>query len=277
MRYSIFSNSSCSLLNISSIGYSADTNTTCFGPGVRNSYIIHYVISGKGFFNQHEVGAGQGFLITPGMKEHYYADEKEPWEFLWVISGDPAMSKLFDLLNADKHTKIFEFDYLPAVKKLSSFLIENCNSTYDSFEMLEIFIGLFKHYQKNDLQNKVKTNSEVYIEAVEKYIFSNIHQKITISELTRFLGVSQPYLYKIFKEKFYKSPKQYILDQKLTSAQKLLVETNMSITYIANSVGFQDVLSFSKSFRSKFGISPQSYRKQKLLQEACLDRLSKKQ
>ena len=265
MRYSIFSKSNCSLLNITTIGYSADTDITQFGPGVRNSYIIHYVISGKGYFNKKKVCAGQGFLITPGMKEHYHPDDKDPWKFLWIISDDPTMAKLFDLLNADKHTNIFEYDYIYAAKELASFLITNSNLIYDSFEMLEIFLKLFKHQQKNFLPNKIKTNADVYIEAAAKYIFSNIHSKITISALTEFLGVSQPYLYKIFKKRFMKSPKQYILDQKLTRAKKLLKETDMSITYIANSVGFQDVLSFSKYFSSRLGISPQNYRKQKLL------------
>ena len=92
MRYSIFSKSNCPILDITNIGYAKDTAVTRFGPGVRNSYIIHYVISGKGYFNGNSVSAGQGFLITPGMKEHYYPDKNEPWEFLWVISNDDKIA-----------------------------------------------------------------------------------------------------------------------------------------------------------------------------------------
>lgn len=262
MRYSIFSNAHCPLLNISSIGYSSDTSVTRFGPGVRDSYIIHFVISGKGYFNGKSVSGGQGFLITPGMNECYYPDKNEPWEFLWVISDDNKMSDLFEYFNADINTNIFRYDYAWAVKELSSFLVTNNNAIYDAFEMLEIFIKIFKYRQKEILSNTSKTNAKVYIEAAEKYIISNIHRPITVSELTGFLGVSQPYLFKIFKERFLKSPKQFILEQKLLRARKLLKETDMSVTNIANSVGFQDVLSFSKCFRSKIGISPQNYRMQ---------------
>ncbi len=264
MRYAVFSRSHCPLLDISSIGYSKSTSVTRFGPGVRSSYIIHYVISGKGYFNGKRVSAGQGFLITPGMKECYYPDKSDPWEFLWVISNDHKMATLFDLFDAEKSTNIFQYEYIYAIKEVSSFLVSNNNSTYDAFEMLEVFLKIFKHRPKTDLPHASQTNANMYTQAAEKYIRSNIHYPVTVAELTEFLGVSQPYLFKIFKERFHVSPKQYILEQKLRRAQTLLKETDMSVTHIANSVGFQDVLSFSKCFRAKVGISPQNYRKQKL-------------
>lgn len=260
MRYSIFSNSDCSLLNIYNIGCSSDTTVTRFGPGVRNSYIIHYVISGKGQFNGHSVCSGQGFLITPGMEEHYFPDEENPWEFVWFVSNDPVMKHLFASFCADEHTGIFHYDYVYALKELASFLATHNRKTYDSFEMLELFLRVFKHQREQVLPPASKSNAEIYLDAAEKYIASNLHRPITVSELTEFLGVSQPYLFKIFKEKFSSSPKQYILAQKLIRAQTLLHETNMSVTYIANSVGFPDVLSFSRFFHSKLSISPQTYK-----------------
>ena len=55
-----------------------------FGPFVRNHYLFHYVISGKGILNStdeagvthhHVLGPGQGFLICPGQVNTYCADE----------------------------------------------------------------------------------------------------------------------------------------------------------------------------------------------------------
>ena len=73
---------------------------------------------------------------------------------------------------------------------------------------------------------------------------------------------SQPYLYKIFTDKASKSPKEFILSEKLDYAKSLLTETDISITHIAYSIGFQDVLMFSKFFKLKAGISPTEYRSQ---------------
>jgi AraC-like DNA-binding protein len=247
-------------LNIFNIGYSADTTVTRFGPGVRNSYITHYVISGKGQFNGHSVCSGQGFLITPGMEERYFPDKEDPWEFVWFVSNDPIMKRLFPSFGADENTCIFHYDYVHVLKELASFLTAHNHKIYGGFEMLEIFLKVFKHQPAQILPPANKSNAETYLDAAEKYIVSNLHHPITVSELTEFLGVSQPYLFKIFKDRFSSSPKQYILSQKLIRAQMLLRESNMSITHIANSVGFPDVLSFSKFFHSKLSISPQTYR-----------------
>jgi len=260
MRYSIISNSENPILNITSIGYSDDPEVTRFGVGVRSLYIIHYVISGKGYFNGNPVEAGQGFLITPNMWEHYYPDKNTPWEFVWVISNDKKMEKLFELFGADKNTNIFSFDCITAVKELSTDLIKKNTYVVNSFEMLETFLRIFKHHQKESVSLSQRTNSEVYIEATEKYVNANLYLPITVKELTEFLGVSQPYLFTIFKKRLFNSPKQYILNKKLTYAEKLLKTTNMSVTEIANSVGFQDVLSFSKFFKQKTGLSPQNFR-----------------
>ena len=88
MRYEVFSDTVCPILNLCSVGYAKDPAVTRFGAGVRNLYIVHYVLAGKGYFNGNAVNAGQGFLITPNMREHYFPDEKSPWEFLWFISND---------------------------------------------------------------------------------------------------------------------------------------------------------------------------------------------
>lgn len=260
MRYSIISDSGCPLLSISSMGYSADITVTRFGPGVRNSYIVHYVLSGKGYFNGVPVSAGQGFLITPNMPEYYYPDENDPWEFLWIISDDPRVADLFEMLNADRQTHIFRYNYLSAARETASFFITNNNALLNGYEMLEILLKLFKN-QHREKTHLLRSNADVYIEAARKYIDTNLQNPVTVSEITDFLGITQPYLFRLFKERFSLSPKQYILDRKLTRALNLLADSSLSVTHIANSVGFPDVMTFSKCFKTKMGVSPQNYRK----------------
>ena len=49
-------------------------------------------------------------------------------------------------------------------------------------------------------------------------------------------------------------------DYKIEQAKQLLKKTDITVTQVANSVGFSDVLSFSRFFTSKMGVSPQKYR-----------------
>ena len=68
-----------------------------WGPGIRDHYLIHLVVSGKGTF---EVG-GQTFAVAPGdlffarpnQLIRYTADEQQPWEYSWVgFNGACAQS-----------------------------------------------------------------------------------------------------------------------------------------------------------------------------------------
>ena len=64
-----------------------------YGPAIRNHYLFHYILNGKGTLmwqdgKRHEnktvLRAGQGFLISPGQITTYIADDRIPWEYCWL-------------------------------------------------------------------------------------------------------------------------------------------------------------------------------------------------
>lgn len=258
MRQEIFSCDSNKLFAINSIGYSDDTGVTRFGPGQRELYIIHYVISGSGFFNGQTVSKGQGFLITPGMQEHYYPDKTNPWSFLWVIFGGVDAEKLFKEYNADPRTHIFEYSNVSAIEKAANSLCDG-KHCYTSAELFEFYLNIFNNH--NHVQQTHQKAADVYYDYAVNYIYSNLFRQITVDEITRILGITQPYLYKIFLDKCGISPKRYITSRKLSKAKKLLKETDLSICEVAASVGYSDSLSFSKQFKKFTNRSPKAFRK----------------
>ena len=62
-----------------------------WGPGVRQCYIIHYIISGNGTFTcgkkTYTLTAGQSFLICPEQVVQYAPDENEPWDYVITVCG----------------------------------------------------------------------------------------------------------------------------------------------------------------------------------------------
>lgn len=263
MRYSVFSDKALPVLSINNIGYGKNPEITRFGPGRRKEYIIHYILSGEGYFNGNKVTDGKGFLITPESYEYYYPSKDNPWEFIWVTTDDEKMKSLFSYYKADEKSGIFEFELTEDFTEAKSYLIKNKNRVINSGEMLELFFKLFKGILKSEEKLKVKSISENYVEFAVKYIENNCHRELTVSEITEVLGVSQPYLFKIFKENIGKSPKEFITGVKIKAAKRLLSETNLLVSEVAASVGFSDALAFSKSFSKKTGVSPTKYRNDK--------------
>lgn len=57
--------------------------------GERDEYILHFVLSGKGFFspksdNVYPLSKGQMFLISPNKPVTYGADSSNPWQYAWI-------------------------------------------------------------------------------------------------------------------------------------------------------------------------------------------------
>ena len=258
-RHTLIAVDSVRTPKICSIGFSNDPEVTRFGPSVRNQYIIHYVLSGKGIFNGNKVERGQGFLISPNTPEEYYPDEREPWSFLWVISEDPAMRRFFELHNASTESGIFNFTNLYEIERVVERLTSVETGFSSSAELSETFLHIFNSSIASERTPQSST-SRLYFEFSVNYVKTNLHLSISVNELCRAIGITQPYLYRIFKEATGVSPKRYILDCKLAEAKRLLSQTDLSVTQIADSVGYESVLDFSKLFSKHTKVSPTDYR-----------------
>ena len=262
MNVNIFSGGKTPLLQIRYMGCSRKPHLVNIGPMLRNSYIIHYVTGGRGYYNGNPVQTGQGFLMTPGHMEEYYADPKDPWELLWVVSEDPCMAELFSAYAANAQTGIFSYDYVNAVRHTADTLLLMPRRVVSSTELLELFLSLYKHQDKAALYDQEHSRTQSYVGFALEYIHLNYQSAMTVGELTQLLGVSQPYLFRIFKAVTGKSPKKYLGDYRLLQAKKLLRETDLAIGEVAASVGYADSLAFSKFFSGRQGCSPQQYRRQ---------------
>ena len=99
------------------------------------------------------------------------------------------------------------------------------------------------------------------IQKARDYIHTSLDQEITLSDLENLLGISQYHFIRLFKSAVGIPPYQYILQQRIKAAKRLLLaQTNLSITDVAMQCGFSSSSHFSRSFQKLVGISPRVYR-----------------
>ena len=248
-------------IEIEYLGFSNNPMITRWGPGRREQYILHYVLEGKGYYNGSVVNAGQGFLIKPGMLQEYYPDINDPWHFFWIAFKGEYAENLIPYLNADSKTLIYKFSFIKKFLLLEEKISLRSEETASQFELMEIFMNFFK-YHIRDNETSVKV-TDSYVNFAKNYIETNFGRKITIDEISGKLGISNTYLYKLFCSKQGRSPKQYLTEYRIHQAKTLLESTQMSVTAIAQAVGFDDPLNFSKFFSKYEGCSPSRYRDKK--------------
>ena len=75
------------------------------------------------------------------------------------------------------------------------------------------------------------------------------------------LHISTNWFIRNFKQYMKISPAQYILSLRMVNAQSLLENTEYNIGEIAEIVGYDNPLYFSRVFKKEYGVSPAQYRK----------------
>lgn len=224
-----------------------DVGCTC-GPYNRSRFIFHYVVSGKGTVliedKEYNVKCGEVFLLPPDKNVYYYADSKEPWEYIWIGFTGKLSKRFFEL-----ESPVFPFDkrIFEEIKMLD--LYPDTREEYLVTKLFEIYMELFGDRKKSDV-----------VTAVADYIDHSYAEPITIEDIAKDIKLDRHHLARIFKKKTGSTMQQYLIDRRLNQAKKLLV-TSLDVTACAEAVGYRDVFVFSKAFKKKFGISPANFKK----------------
>lgn len=118
-----------------------------------------------------------------------------------------------------------------------------------------LYGGSFKDTSEKSEQNVMKLKRTI------SYIRENYDKDITLSDMARISGLSTKYFCAFFKQMTQKTPVEYLKMYRIERAARKLLLSDMSITDIAYSTGFNDLSYFIKTFKSYKKCTPKAYRK----------------
>ena len=108
--------------------------------------------------------------------------------------------------------------------------------------------------------SNAQNSANSYVQKGIEFISSNYSYAITVEDIADYVGVSRSHLFRSFETVLGRSPKEYLTDFRMKQACYLLEHSDLSITAIANSLGFDNSLYFSKTFHKQKGMSPKDFR-----------------
>ncbi|WP_163537428.1 response regulator [Gracilibacillus sp. YIM 98692] len=100
------------------------------------------------------------------------------------------------------------------------------------------------------------------LKAVEYMKKNYALEELSLQEAANYVGVSESYFSRSFKEEMNISFIKYLIKLRLAKAKEMIQDSDLKITDIAFKVGFSDYPHFSKSFKKYYGLTPNEYRKQ---------------
>lgn len=100
-----------------------------------------------------------------------------------------------------------------------------------------------------------------HVEQITQYVEDHLSESISLGEAAARVHLNQNYLSQLFKRQTGKNFVRYVLEARMDKAKQRLVHTSLSITEIAEQVGYANVAYFSNTFKKMTGESPTQYRK----------------
>lgn len=165
------------------------------------------------------------------------------------IDNIDAISKDYEVINLSANPIALElfakFDFYK--KKLSN----------DDFQKVAILLikELFFNLTTYKEQSKNYTFLSPTLTNALSYINENLFTIKSVNEIAHHLFMTQSYLFRIFKQELKTSPKRYINDKRLLSAQNMLMVGKNPLE-VFETCGFNDYTTFYRSYVKFFGHAP---------------------
>ena len=163
-------------------------------------------------------------------------------EKITSLAGKTDINKLFSALKTRENG--FQFIVFGAVNELIGSLKENIDYSYK-------IDGLTQKDEKNVAKLK----------RILSFIRDNFDKELTLDDMANASGLSTKYFCSFFKNMTGKTPFGYLNDYRIERASRKLLGSDLPITQIAFSCGFNDLSYFIKTFKKIKGCSPKLYRK----------------
>ncbi len=231
--------------------------------GVRDYYLIHVVVAGKGWFlaggRRHSLGEGDAFLIYPHVPHLYRADQSDPWHYRWVgfrgnfdtffrARGLSTRSPICRGLSPDVATKDLE--------RIARSDTDTATRATAFWNLLASLVAGSPHTRPADT---TRPGPAGHVEAINRFIGTHFASPIRVADITAAVGLNRSHASRLFARSTGMSIGNALRNIRMEHALRLL-ERNLSVKEVAYSVGYRSYEQFLRAFRSSHGTTPSRHR-----------------
>ncbi len=251
------------------------SDTEQFRPHCHNFYEFFMVKKG----DAHHVVNGQYQILTEGnllfIRDFDYHDYKRAdnkyFEFLNLAISSEIMNDVFEYLGEDFPKDNFLDAQMPPMVTLPVterekffYRLNELNQGEDvhsvRLKLKTLLVNVFTNYFMN--YSSVTTNVPLWLEMTYEKMKNPKNFIKGTERMYEMCGKSREHLCRCLKEYYDTTPSAFVNDLRLEYCANLLINSNLSVTDICYSCGYDNLSWFYKVFCQKFGVTPSRYRKQ---------------
>lgn len=229
---------------------------------ISSSFAIHFITGGTGSFKTidqtYEVSSGDLFMFFPGHFYQYAIRNCSRWDYIWINMGGSNLLNILNDLGFNHQKPLIQ----NVNQELLKSLLNSCKSglgysTPLQSSPIQLAWSTIEYLEKT----KIETPSHLDLAEQVKWLIDNdSYNSITINELADQLEYTRATIYRLFKDKYGISPKDYIDKIKIEKASDMLLNTSCPIKEISFSLGFSNPNYFARAFRKHTSVNPKEFR-----------------
>lgn len=152
------------------------------------------------------------------------------------------------------------FDYIlkPTRYDHMTDVLRKAGESVEENKHQKVLEGYGQQYIDN-LSKSVQEEREDIVEKVASYIDNHLSEDLSVHEIADMAYVSPDHLTRMFKKRFQKTVKDYILEKRMILAGELLKEPKVTVTMVSDKVGFNNYSYFAEQFKRYYGVIPREY------------------
>lgn len=200
---------------------------------------------------------GDFILYPPYVMHRSYSGQDIFFKRIVIYFTSAAISdpRIFSRLS--KHAWLYRKDEGDGVLKILYEVMQEqehgdqYSAKYNYFLLNQLLVKLARNAMETEL-----SDGENRLTNIIRYLHEHFADQVTLEDLASHFYISSSYLCREFKRYTNCTVIQYVNSLRIRHAQRLLQETDKSITEISTEVGFQNVTHFNRVFHSLTKMSP---------------------
>ena len=220
----------------------------------------HHIMQGQ----QYETPVGSFMIFEPYVMHYSYSDKNVPFKRIVLYFTEAAIASpaLLELLKNSSGLYEPEAKISSTVHSLLNEIMREQEKNDALHEaVMENLLNTLLLIIMRSTAASPKPETQSRMAKVVSYIENNYQNELRLSDIAAQFYVSEYYLCHEFKKYTNRTIVQYINTLRILHAQRLIAETDLNFTKIAEKIGFSSLTHFNRTFKSIVGKSPSAYRK----------------
>lgn len=204
----------------------------------------------------------------------YKAETSDPWTYIWICFNGENSPTLCEHCHLTGETPVQQLNsVLPYQETILEMMahpqLTPSGEAYIQSGLYRIIALLEEEFHAS--YTTMESNENFYITQAVDYIKKSPLQNITVTDVADYLHISRSHLYGLFKKHLGTTPQAFLTSAKIINARELLTITDIPVSSVAFSCGYQNPFAFSRAFKKETGMTPREYREKYHHAEDLLD------